>query len=386
MQLYNLHRYYYEKGSERSHRANTKNFTELLSKSKPVVVSKRLPTSTSMAKTGNVDTPFEVIGMKKYDGHPYLPMEFRHFNPVGYQFNKETYAKLVFRAMKKAIEDSWDSTKFHPIPHSSGYDSRLIAMALNELLLVRGERWLGEVLFYESDGEAKQAKELLGLEGWGDYPFVVYNEGVCSRKYHERSISLDDVWKRYNGVSPYPQNVWYEPIEWLQEKGHIPKDDDELQPITGFGSNEIATIFNRFKSIGYYFSWIYRHAISAFIHKGHWIHPYYDDGLLRVLNMNKRPRYRPSSLSKDVIEVMAPSTMNVSNLSIDDRNNTVKQLDSTIMNKAVREYSKTWYGEMVASYVRPPNNLIEYNQFWACYNMAGHCQHLENEGYDLEVA
>jgi len=346
------------------------------------------------------DTPFEEVNLVPYK-QIMLP-EVSEFLKEKYHrkiITPRQYADRIFKAMKKAIASSWDSSKFHVVTHSSGYDTRIIASALRELYEENGDSWLGDLIFLEADGEAPWTKKLLELEGWGDFPFIVYNrsrlnkwtleissEEQYSNDYHELSFDFENTYKRYNSIAGYPVNCWYEPIEWCQKEGIIPKNDDKLQSFTGFGSNEIALSFNLFVGLKWYFEWIYYHALACFNTKGQWVYPFWNLDLLRVLRENRKLRYRKTGLSKAVMKYMAPHTMEVPNLTTYMRNDTVRKLSNEIIEKAVKDYKNSWYGQNVNSSIRPKSDLVEYSLWWGSWCMASLCEHLIKAGYNINVS
>jgi len=296
------------------------------------------------------------------------------------------YAERMLEAMKKALVEGWDSKKFHIVTLSSGYDTRLIAIALHEVYKERGDSWLGETVFMEADGEYDRAKRILDLIGWKGFEFIKYNgKEVNPHEYHKRSVTEFDAWKRFECPTGFPMNIWWDPIDWMQSHLLAPQDDSKLQCVSGFGSNEYALAFNTFKGLKWYYEWIYYHPLSCFKMKGSWLYPFYNFGFARTLAENRVWRYRGCGVAKHAIKYLAPETWGMGGLGIKDREPTVRLLSRRLVNKAVEDYTRSWYGSKVNPTVRPQSNLMDYSEFWGSWSLASFCDYLIGKGYTVKT-
>jgi len=295
-----------------------------------------------------------------------------------------SYSEGLLNAVEQALIECWEPNKFHVVTHSSGYDTRLISVALKRLTEEMGEQWLGEVVFLEGDGEAEMSKKLLDIEGWGDHRFIKYNAAEQDvHEYHKRSIKFEDAWKRFESSVGFPLNVWWEPVEWAQEMGYVPADD-QIQCVSGFGSNEIAKGYNTFQGLGWYSNWIYHHPLSCFKTKGEWLYPYWSMTLWRFMQIHRLWRYRNCGIAKHAIRHVAPETLQVQGASIADREPTVRLLSDRLVKQAADDYSKSWYGKNIEPHRRPMTNLMDYSPFWGAWCLASLCEHLRQAGYNIE--
>ncbi len=293
------------------------------------------------------------------------------------------YAEELLKHTELAIERAWDPKKFHVVSHSSGYDTRLISIAIKNLYADLGDEWLGDLVFVEGDGEGPQTREILKKLGWGDWPFYVYNEGAEVHEYHARSIEFDGAWKRFNGISGFPLNVWYESYEWLQERGLIP-GDERIQCFTGYGSNEIAKAVNNLGGFKWYTKWVYHHPLSVFKLKGQWVHPYYHLPLWRFIQKHHVWRYRNCGIAKHAIKYISPETWGMGGMGIVDREPTVRLLSDRLIKQAIMDYGRSWYGREIHPWNRPSTNLMDYSSFWGEWCLASLCEHLLASGHTIE--
>lgn len=332
-------------------------------------------------------TPFEGVEIVPYSEvqHKHMPWveDFLAETLVRIPATPRFYAERLLKHTELAVQRAWDPKKFHVISHSSGYDTRLISIAVKNLYHDLGDEWLGDLVFVEGDGEAPQTRQIIDKLGWGDWPFYVYNAEVDVHEYHARSIDFEKVWERFNGISGFPLNVWYDPYEWFQERGLIPSDD-KIQCFTGYGSNEIAKAFNNFGGFKWYTNWVYHHPLSIFKLKGEWVHPYYHIPLWRNLAHYRKWRYRNCGIAKYAIKYVSPETWGMGGMGIVDREPTVRLLSQRLINQAINDYDHSWYGREVHPGIRPATMLMDYSPWWGEWCLASLCEHLLSAGYSIE--
>ena len=142
----------------------------------------------------------------------------------------KTFSQIMFTALCSIIKREWDSQKFHVILHSSGYDSRLISLAIRKLYRENGSNWLGKILFVEAGGEAELFKQIMQYEGWDESQYAICFKDNCNdpTEYFSDCFDFKTAYKKTNGVLSYPINIWWDTIDWLQNKGIIP-DDNSIQ-------------------------------------------------------------------------------------------------------------------------------------------------------------
>jgi len=75
-------------------------------------------------------------------------------------------AEMAVSAVMEAVEQAWDSTKAHVVPHSSGYDSRILAAAIRALTAKNGMDWLGETHFVCWQPEIAYWRRIMDYMDW----------------------------------------------------------------------------------------------------------------------------------------------------------------------------------------------------------------------------
>ena len=295
------------------------------------------------------------------------------------------YIERAFDAFKLAILSKWDSEKFHVVMHSSGYDSRLVSWAIRALYDEFGDNHMGSVLFLNNYWEAEQFKQIMEYEGWDDSQYVVFNEFIKDPlMIYEGSFNFDIAWKHLNGgMIAYPVNANYEPITWCQNEGFIPTDN--IQCIGGAGSNEIARTLREGKRIGWYFDWIYYHALSTFPLKGRdWIFPFLNFDFIRTV-IKYNDTIDKNGISKQILDVIAPKLQKIDRISV---HHLMKkghlQISNNLVDKAYNNYKNSWYYKTIGTEVNPIGKF-EYSTWWGLWNLASFCDHLVNSGVKINV-
>lgn len=296
--------------------------------------------------------------------------------------SKKGLAEAAFAEFMRGIESIWSSAKFHIIMHSSGYDSRLIALAVKRLYEKNGSTWLGPVIFVEADGEACVFKELMKLEGWNKSQYVVYNEGAKTSEYHENSFDFVDAWKRLNGARGLPFNLWWEPIEWLQNRGLFPKDSD-IQCFSGWGRNEIEGFLSKGKGLNDYFSTVYYSAANSVPLKVRdWVLPFYNLdfwGLFINNNWTSWP-----STSHFLLKKLEPTWLRFRNVEHVEIRASVRIISERLLNKTIKDYERSWFGRTFGLIVEPVNKIV-HSDWWGIWSLASFCEHLLQKGHKIQV-
>ncbi len=303
--------------------------------------------------------------------------------------NFDTFCAGYMLYLKQAIVSIWKPYKVHVFATSSGFDSRCITMAIKQLAEQYGSDWLGRVLFYEANGESEQFKQLMEAEGWSkDQYLSCYDCSVRPTEYHAYSFDFSKAYYRLNGFISYPVNGWYTPIEWLQEQGIIP-GDDQIQCFTMYGANETTrTNKHLHQGLDFYFWWHYHHMLSAFPLKGEWVHPSYHDELLRYLQVN-REYLTGISDALSVCSIVAPHLF--------PELKHIKKMNTTdvefqgylhpspkIIEQTVKDYHNSWYGKNAHPEVKPAYD-IEYRNWWGHWATASMCEHLIMNRRRIEI-
>lgn len=287
--------------------------------------------------------------------------------------SREKFSVTMFNMLSDIIEQTWDPYKFHVLPHSSGYDSRLISTILKRLRKKNGSDWFGDYVFIESNGESEQFKQVMKMEGWRKH--IVMYEGKDPSEAHSHSFNFKDAWKA--GLIGFPVNSWYSQVEWLKKMDIAP---ESVQCYTGYGANETTTAVRKSKlysnmnyhseykpsNLGLYFAWHYLHQLSAFTLNGDWIHPFYNLNYLKALIKYSKghiEHLHPGlSVSSVVLETMEPELAKIRKMVTGEvRKKGFFTVSDRIIKQAVKNYKSSWYGERNPI---TPTKTIVYCEWW----------------------
>lgn len=334
------------------------------------------------------DDELKNFGMEKIDTIPVSRQEFS-----GRLFNK----------LMEIVESTWKPEKFHVLPHSSGFDSRVLSTILKRLKEKHGEAWLGDYLFVESHGEASGFYDSMDILGWDRSKCVVINKGAHPHEAHAHNFEFENAWCRGNGFVGFPVNVWYNQVEWLQHRDMIPQDDGQIQCYTGYGANETARACHRpdlFKNtnfdapyvpgnnLGFYFPWHYLHQLSGFTLKGSWVHPFYNIDYLRNLitycGKHIDQLTLGWSVSSIILPYIEPELSKVHKaVSKEIKKKGYFTISDRLFNQAVSDYKSSWYGKNINPNVTPTKQIV-YCEWWGSWYVASFCEYLLKFGYSIK--
>lgn len=309
------------------------------------------------------DTPFKEVNTEPYFQPPEITRLLDNMKP-----QKRTEVE-IFQSVVDSIEEYWEPKKVHVIGASSGYDSRIIAKAIQTLRRKNGEEWLGDTLFVENGGEQEgfmAIMEELGFKGkamsWTPDYTIEY---------------FDDIHQKYNGICSYPVNQWY---DYYVRSGFIPSD---TQYVTGYGNNEVTEAV-RLKSkyvrginkklppqgrLRQYFKWHYYHQLATFKEFTETIHPFWNFRFIETMAGNDN---YPTRLS----EVLAKSLVSECNhvKKMITRDVTLaghRTIRKEVVDELYEKYRQTRYGKL---YDIKPSQDIYYNDWWLNFCTASYIE------------
>ena len=114
----------------------------------------------------------------------------------------ESSLEKIFNSVVESIEEYCDPGKLHVIGASSGYDSRIIAKAIQILRKKNGEEWFGYTMFVENGGESEGFLAIMK-----DLDFLDHAES-WHPKYGVKYFN--NMHEKFNGICSYPINQWYD--------------------------------------------------------------------------------------------------------------------------------------------------------------------------------
>ena len=307
----------------------------------------------------NHDTVFESVKVVPYREPVYLT-EFLD----SIELHDESL-DYIYQVFLNSIEEHWAPDKTHVIGCSSGIDSRLIAKAIKDLTKKNGTEWLGDYLFVENGGEGEMFKIIMKILGFDNY-FVW--EPHYDFKYFE------DIHARFNGISSFPVNQWY---DYFAKNFNF----DDIQYITGYGANvtEAARLRHSFmKSEGIkqgvvdrlrdFFKWQYYLQMPVFKQVPDTMYPFWNFKYIRAIAGSAR-NYG-TRMSSVLADVKVPECKHVPRMKLTELNRE-REVDAEVMKELVEWYGSTEHG---SRYPVQPSSAIEYHQWWLHFCIASYIE------------
>ncbi len=305
-------------------------------------------------------TPFRAISLEPFHHSTEFNAFLRTLSPAPNRLSR------IWKEFKQSIFENWMHDKIHVIGASSGYDSRLIAKAVQELDKEH-PGWLGETHFVECAGEKEGFTEIMKTLGFKNY--IVWEPDYDFDFFMNHS-------DRYNGLCAYPMNQWYDFYvkNWNEE---------DIQYISGYGGN-VADAMNinspymgprKLKQslkgrLVMYFRKQYYYQITAFKQPKYSFHPFWSWRYIRATSGVNHLTTRTSVLLADtfVPECNHVKRMRILHEVTWNGHRTVKR---KVVKKLHEWYMGTSYGK------RSPciwSNTIEYNTWWLEFCIASYAE------------
>lgn len=283
---------------------------------------------------------------------------------------KSSYSKL-YKAIKNAIYQNWNPTKTHFIGHSSGYDSRVISTAIEELHQQHGNTWYGNTIYVEVLEEYPEFEEIMERQGITNY--YIYDPLT--------SYEFSDFFQKFNGVVGIAHNIYYDGYKYLEKEGYCSLENSQF--FNGYGSNGIDDCLERGKSLRNYFRWVcqlQQQFLRTFTPDV--VYPYWDYEVIR--SKAGLPITEGERITRNLAKRVAPHLEDIPTLE-----NTQQIIDrgqnrAHPFTKIKQWYDSSWYGKK-----NPYNHELryyEYHPFWVHYTTASLCEYLRNRGYKIKRA
>lgn len=110
----------------------------------------------------------------------------------------DIFIKLSIDALTESIEKQWDSNMLHIMPFSSGYDTRLIALLLENLYKKNGPDWFGDMIFYVFEPEIEYAINIFNyLEFPNEWLIPIRPGNKTGIDYYAEVLDFDRVGEWY---------------------------------------------------------------------------------------------------------------------------------------------------------------------------------------------
>ena len=313
--------------------------------------------------------------------------------------SEEAFAHRILNALAYVIYNTWDPERFHLILHSSGYDSRLLSLALMKLHKRFGAEWLGEVHFVCQEWEWPVFEQIMEHEGWPESSYTSYRKDEDPHEYWREAISLS-AWRGLNGPRGIPFCPIYTiPTELMRQRYFGDKRSSEVQMYSmicapsDHGASSLSIHKQPANGIGNFFDWWYTSYMSHLwppVSGANLVLPYTNVAFNHaILSSNVRwGRMLPRKAMAYLDPVLAkfPSLFDgVLNF------NTVRTkphrfLSHSLMEKAMDIYEASWYGQNVAHITELfARTEMYYDVWWGRWTSAVVCERLIARGHKLSV-
>lgn len=332
-------------------------------------------------------TPFVEVEAVPFDeAMPREVMTFLNAKRVRRQVPLKMFTDIVFDALVDIIRNVWDSQRSHLVWHSSGYDSRLLSLAIRYLYREGGAGWLGDVLFVEVNGESEPFRDIMRIEGWEDGQHAIYKEDeLGSLDYHADAVKFTDAWERMNGVVAVPSTSWWGAVGHFQQRGLVP-EDDQMQCFTGMFSNQISLTADVF-GLRAGMRRAYYCALMALGMKGDFVHPYLNLHFIGTEYTHSVGQGDSSwsSYRKAMVEEIASELDAALYVTIEEHSQSIyRYISEELLKQTIEDYEASWYGQhaMSVSQLKPTRRLC-YCAWWGHWVTASLCEHLLERGHEI---
>ena len=313
--------------------------------------------------------------------------------------SEEAFAHRILNALAYVIYNTWDPTRFHLILHSSGYDSRLLSLALKKLWVRFGDEWLGGIHFVCQEWEWPVFEQIMQHEGWPESSYTSYKRDEDPHEHWKEAISLD-AWRGINGPRGIPFcPIYTVPTELMRQHhfGDIRPSDVQMYSMicapSDYGASSMSVYKQPFNAIGNFFDWWYTSYMSHLwppVRGASLVLPYTNVAFSHaILTSNVRwGRMLPRKAMAYLDPVLAkfPSLFDgVLNFNT-VHNQPHRFLSPLLMERAMDIYEDSWYGQNVApiSTLKPQAEMY-YNVWWGRWTSAVVCERLIMRGRSLRI-
>jgi hypothetical protein len=128
-----------------------------------------------------------------------------------------------------------------------------------------------------------------------------------------------------------------------------------------------------------WFKWDYYYQFYNFRLRGEFIFPWWHHDYMREIAKYVQVRQLRKVRVSDVINPL-PDVPNVPHRDIVDRG--YRHLSGKLFEDVMTDFFRSWYGKKISG---SPDNEIKYSNWWGAYCEASICEHLINNGYNIEI-
>lgn len=321
----------------------------------------------------NVEKPinrkYRNVAFKEIEVVPFeemLPNYYRELFKIKANSEYINLPKLVDKTwdyILKSIEKEWNVNKFHLVYHSSGFDSRIISLAIKALYEKHGKDWLGDVLFLCFEPEGNSFIEIMDYQGWDHLQYSVYKRGCKNSDYYIESFDYEKNPYHTNGIAKRILNTKSLPLKTLQDKNILPSSD-KIQLFSG----QVSGIFDgsKIKSFDQYYGDRYYSYVSR-----RWsavdcevVEPFMDFDLVKFVLESKMDNWNDRELIKsEIIKFIDPKMIDFERWSWKD----VHALDffrisDDAIKQCVSDYKNSYYFRKTGKKVKSSSKYGKMNK------------------------
>lgn len=309
-------------------------------------------------RSSRVQTPFEKVSI--------LSPPFQSFpTHVRKEISFDEFAQGVFEIVCNTIEGYWNPAKPHVIPHSSGHDSNLISLALHYLREKNGDKWFGDTVFVECDGEHNGFQQIMEILQFDN---TIFARTSSADEVREPSLNFENAWYRTNST-PMPINIWFESFLLLDEDLSKMKD---YQFIIGYGANEIKSSIEMGHTPSQYVNQQYYSIYSNVPLPSDCLVPFMSLDFIQYVFEHG---WQFGDYRANVLYTLDPRMKGIERMSWEHKFSYYRMVSDRLINRTYQQYIMSWYGKTISPYIEPTKSLMP-SAWWGHWALASLCEHL----------
>jgi len=278
-----------------------------------------------------------------------------------------------------AVDNVWDDDKFHMVMHSSGYDSRIMSLALKQL-------HKENLLFVCLEPEGSVFENIMKHQAWSEDKYMVYNKGISYDEYYKEGLDYDLCLKITNGPSERPVNPNGVAYYCLQAAGKIDKDEN-MQ----FHANQFAEILNsKVVNFEHYYKEFYYSRFSRF-----WStfdckvsDNYLDFDLMKFMMEAKVSNWHTrDQLREEMIRQIDPHMLKFKRWTWNEvYGQNFFKLSDRLHKKAVEDYKNSWFYKNIDKDINSTSKYMVSATFkwWQKWSMGAVTDYLVSKGCNIK--
>jgi len=320
------------------------------------------------------DTLFKEIKLKPYEEDAETKNLINELSEIKPILHKGNWQNVIFRKFCDIVEMNFADNAV--VSHSSGFDSRMISLAMVK-------RGLKPIEYCEGYGEWDSFIQIMKLLKIKNYR--IFNKEA---KPEEHSLPyITDPVSGFEGVVDLHLNVFYTPY------------NENITQFCGVGAN---TLTEAMKLYDNYFSkqagikqgmspgqrirkaldWIYYTQLNRYKIAGRPATPFNNYEFIKTIAKIKNWQVNRERFSEQILNAVNPDLARIPRIEPQELTNRgFRNVSQRIMKDIEARYKDSWYGKHVKS---KPTGQLEYHQWWADWGASQICEYLIKQGYNIK--